>query len=117
MSLRRGSYGPLARGDVHRNGDLEQLKARRIQRLEALGEVIQPEVADAIVAEFLEHLGLLLEVALLGVVSVNAEGKEGIRLCARTFGGARRRQQGSRQKQREAAEFLSHTRLQSNLTR
>ena len=72
--------GLLAGRDVHGHGDLKQLEAGGVERLKPLGDVVQPQVADAVVAEFLEHVGLLLQVALLRVVRVDAEGEEGVGL-------------------------------------
>ena len=55
---------------------MEQLQARRVERLESLGHVLEPQVPRAVVSEFLEHLGLLGQVALLGVVGIHAECEE-----------------------------------------
>ena len=57
-------------------GDLEQFKTLRVQRRQPLGDVVEPKMADAVVAKFLEHLGLLFEVAFLAVVGVDAEGEK-----------------------------------------
>ena len=72
-----GVVGRLARSDVNNNGDLIQLEADGIQRLQPLGDARQrADMADAVVAQFFHHFGLLLERAVLGVMPLDAEGEE-----------------------------------------
>ena len=94
--------GRVAGRDIDLHRDLEQAQPGLVERLEPLGNVVQPDMTNAVIAQLLEHLGLLLHVALLGVVPVNAEREEGIGLCARGLGANCRCQQGRAEKQSEA---------------
>ena len=70
--------GPFARRYVHNDGDLIEFQPDFVEGPQPLGDVVQPNVSDAVVAQFLEHFGLLLQRSLLGVVPVDAEGEEGV---------------------------------------
>ena len=56
-----GLVGRLAGVDTRADVDTEHLQALGIQRPEHFGDLLRARVADAGVAQFLEHLRLLLE--------------------------------------------------------
>jgi len=84
--------GWLPGRDINGHRDLEQPEPRRVERLEPVGNAIQPDMTDPVIAQFLEHHGLLCERALLGVVPIDAEGEEseglGLADARRAEGGA-----------------------------
>ena len=66
----------LAGRDVDLDRDLEELQILPVQARDPLRDVVQPDVADPRIPQFLEHLRLLLKTALLGIMPVNAEREE-----------------------------------------
>ncbi len=72
-----GVVGCLAGGDINGHRDLEQAQPGLVERLEPVGDAVQPDMADTVIAQFLEHDGLFLERALFGIVPIDAERKEG----------------------------------------
>ena len=75
-SLKRGVVGGLARGEVHRHGDLVELQARLIERLEPLGNPVEPDVADAVVAQLLEHAACSAKERFLASCQSMQKGKK-----------------------------------------
>ena len=72
-----GVVGRLAGGNVDGHRDLEEAQPGLVERLEPVGDAVEPDVADAVVAQFFEHDGLFLVGAFLGIVPIDAEREEG----------------------------------------
>ena len=107
----------FAGGDVHRHGDLEQAQAGGIEGLEPLFHFVEPDVADAGIAQLLKHCRLLGEIAFLGVVPVDAEREEswhGVGHAVR-LGGRRRGLGGHRADRADRAEdYLGKEQAEGN---
>ena len=104
--------GFLPRRDVHRDCDLIELQTFRVERLDPLGDLVEKDVADAGVTEFLEHGRLFVERAFLGIVPVDAEGEKGIGRARRVGGpcraGGKRQNDCGCQKRRDCDDFAAH---------
>jgi len=79
----RTSFRPGRRAfsgsEVQVDLNLVEGQAGGVEGAETFGDVCQPEMARAVVAEFLEQFRLLRERSLFGILHVHAEGKKRIR--------------------------------------